>query len=158
MEEKAEKTKTKVSPNIFLRVAGTFSLVYYGMSGSLFFLALIFVRFLTEMTEIYLPDFNLSTTITFIFVLAGFLLHLLAVIGLLMLMINGKKTGYLLFILSSIPILLIQMISLNYDSYQKIFLETGLIFFISLIYFLTPKGTYITDIMSVNKINNLNEE
>ncbi|MDP2236823.1 MAG: hypothetical protein Q8J88_10350 [Bacteroidales bacterium] len=158
MEEKAEKTKTKVSPNIFLRVAGTFSLVYYGMSGSLFFLALIFVRFLTEMTEIYLPDFNLSTTITFIFVLAGFLLHLLAVIGLLMLMINGKKTGYLLFILSSIPILLIQMISLNYDSYQKIFLETGLIFFISLIYFLTPKGTYITDIMSVNQINNLNEE
>ncbi len=158
MEEKAEKTKTKVSPNIFLRVAGTFSLVYYGLSGILFFLALIFVRFLTEMTEIYLQDFNLSASITFIFVLAGFLLHLLVVIGLLMLMIKGKKTGYFLFILASIPILLIQMISLNSNGYEKFILEIGMIFLISLIYILTPKGTYVTDIMSVDQINGLNEE
>jgi len=158
MEEKAEKTKTKVSPNIFLRVAGTFSLVYYGLSGILFFLALIFVRFLTEMTEIYLPDFNFSASITLVFVLMGFVLHFLAVTGLLMLIIKGKKAGYFLFILASTPILLIQFVSLNYDGYQKIILEIVMIFLISVIYFLTPKEAYSTDIVSINPVANSDEQ
>ncbi len=158
MEEKAEKTKTKVSPNIFLRVAGTFSLVYYGLSGILFFLALIFVRFLTEMTEIYLPDFNFSASITLVFVLMCFVLHLLAVTGLLMLIIKGKKAGYFLFILASTPILLIQFVSLNYDGYQKIILEIVMIFLISVIYFLTPKEVYSTDIVNINPVTNSDEQ
>jgi hypothetical protein len=158
MEEKAEKIKTKLASNVLLRFVGAFSLVYYGLSGSLFFLALIFIRFLSEMTEIYLPDFNFSAAITLVFVLAGLLLHILAITGLLLLMIKGKETGYFLFILSSIPILLMQFVSLKYESYQKIILEIILIFLISVIYFLTPKEAYSTDIIDVNQINNSNEQ
>jgi hypothetical protein len=158
MEEKAEKIKTKLASNVFLRFVGAFSIVYYGLSGSLFILALIFIRFLSEMTEIYLPDFNFSAAITLVFVLAGLLLHILAITGLLLLMIKGKKTGYFLFILSSIPILLMQFVSLKYESYQKIILEFILIFLISVIYLLTPKEAYSADIIDVNQINNSNEQ
>ncbi|MBS4061868.1 MAG: hypothetical protein KG029_15835 [Bacteroidetes bacterium] len=158
MEEKAEKIKTKLASNVFLRFVGAFSIVYYGLSGSLFILALFFIRFLSEMTEIYLPDFNFSAAITLVFVLAGLLLHILAITGLLLLMIKGKKTGYFLFILSSIPILLMQFVSLKYESYQKIILEFILIFLISVIYFLTPKEVYSADIIDVNQINNSNEQ
>lgn len=142
---KIEKTRS----SIFLRFAGAFSLVYYGLSGIFFLLAIVFNDFIISLSETYYEGYNLSPVTTIIFLGFGLILHILVFISLIKLMNRGLKKDYILYILSTFSILLVQFTSIQYEGYHKFYLEISLMILITLIYFLTINNFYKADLTNV---------
>jgi uncharacterized protein YacL len=136
MENVPDLKVNKQRSNILLRFAGTFSLVYYGLSAILFILALVFNDFIIALSETYYEGYNLSPFMTIFFLAIGLILHILVLFSLIKLMNRGLKKDYIWYILSAFSILLIQFSSIKYEGYHKFFLEISLMFLISLFYFI----------------------
>lgn len=88
---------------LLLSLLCLFSWIYYGLTGFLFLLALLYSGWIAEVISQYIPDQSLSPIQTSLLILGLLLLHAVAIAGTILLWI-GKPAGYYLF---SVPTILL---------------------------------------------------
>ncbi|PKP53071.1 MAG: hypothetical protein CVT92_05730 [Bacteroidetes bacterium HGW-Bacteroidetes-1] len=137
-----------------IKLAGTFSLVYYVVTGSFFGFALFFNDFLEELTNTYFATSDIQRSDIVLFLSIGFIFHLGVIIGLIMLMKKTKRNGFLLFFVSAVLILMLQMTTIHFERFLIYFIEILIIFVMSLLFFLEV----ISNKNSDNQDNSLNTE
>ena len=98
-----EKAKSTGKRPLLLSVLCIFAWIYYGIMASLFLLALFYSGWITEIINQYITDDSWSTTQTVLLFLSMFALHAIAFSGVVLLW-NGRRTGYYLFAIPSILI------------------------------------------------------
>lgn len=123
---------TKSRNGLLLRVVCAFAITYYGMASIVLFAALVFNEFITDMSKQYLPDMDISRLQFFLFILAGLLMNLGAVLG-SSLVLFKKRNGISVFVLSSVLIIIYQFVLSGPDGWQKYVVELGLLLFFLLI-------------------------
>lgn len=88
---------------LLLSLLCIFSWIYYGILASLFLAALFYSGWITDVINQYIPDKNWSKTIVSLLFLSMFLLHAIAILGVVLLW-KGRPKGYYLFAISTIII------------------------------------------------------
>jgi hypothetical protein len=106
--EKSENLKS--SRPFLLSLVSVFSFIFFGIITLLFLLALFNVSWILDITEKYLPDSDFSKGKAVFYIIAGFLLHSIALAGIIYIW-KGRKTGYYLFSISSILLASFQLLS-----------------------------------------------
>jgi hypothetical protein len=118
MDEETENpekgiTKKNRSPHdrpFFLSLVSVFAFIFYGLL-SLFFLAgLFFSGWITEVRNQYLTEGTESKQMIILIMAAGFLFHLVSFIGCIKIWFM-RKSGFLMFSISSLIIALFQLFS-----------------------------------------------
>lgn len=100
--------KRKSKRPLLLTLLSLFTWIYYGIMASLFFLALFYSGWITDVINQYIPDGSLSKTQVSIVFLCLFLFHGIAFAGIILLW-KGRPAGYYLF---SVPTILITLFHL----------------------------------------------
>lgn len=118
-----------------------FSLIYYSISGILFLLGLVFNRSLTEIILSYESELFLQQSPIILILILGLIFHIGAVIGSIYILKHVVIKGVLIFVISSILILALQLIVSRYEGYLKIELEIFLIISASVLYVFRRKKT-----------------
>ncbi|NQV02684.1 MAG: hypothetical protein HQ542_08570 [Bacteroidia bacterium] len=93
---------------LLLSVLCLFAWVCFSILSTLFLLALFYSGWITEIINQYIPDETWSTTQVSLLFLGMFILHATAFSGVILLW-NGRRTGYYLF---SVPTILITVFHL----------------------------------------------
>lgn len=119
-----------------IKLAGTFSLVYYVVTGSLFGFALFFNDFLEELTNTYFATSDIRRSDIVLFLSIGLIFHLGVIIGLLMLIKKTKRNGFFLFFVSSVLILILQLTTIQFEGILIYSIEILIIFLMSTLFFL----------------------
>jgi hypothetical protein len=117
---------------LLLRIVCAFAITYYGLATIVLFVVLVFNEFITDMSKQYLPDMELSRLQLFLFILAGLLMNLGAVLG-SSLVLFKKRNGISVFVLSSVLIIIYQYVLSGPDGWQKYVVELGVLLFFLLI-------------------------
>ncbi len=119
--------KNKRSENhILLRLVCSFAIAYYGLSGLVLLVALVFNEFITGLSMQYLPELGLTRLQIILFLLAGLMMNLGAVYG-ITLVLKKKIIGAVVFVLSSFLIMGYQFILSGTEGWQKYAVESGLL-------------------------------
>ena len=111
-----------------LTLIGLFSFTYFGFISFLFLLVLFNSGWITEVLNKYLPESVKSRTGIFMLILAGFVLHALAITGSAMIWWM-KKSGYIIFAISCLIITSYQLFQTKVS-----FLTTGIYIVLILVY------------------------
>jgi hypothetical protein len=93
---------------LLLTLLSLFTWIYYGIMASLFFLALFYSGWITDVINQYIPDGSWTKTQVSLIFLCLFLCHGIAFAGIILLW-NGQPAGYYLF---SVPTILITLFHL----------------------------------------------
>lgn len=91
-----------------LTLLSVFTIVFFGIFSLLFLVSLFYSGALTRVINQYLPEHPASRSQVFLLTLAGFLLHAAALTG-IFLILKLKKTGYLIFGISTLIIGIYQL-------------------------------------------------
>ncbi len=133
MEEKIKPVKIPkagqaASRPVLLTVFCLFSFVFFSVMSLLFFMGAFWSGWVTRVTNQYTPSEIYTKNQILIIFLAGFLLHLLAFTGTILIW-NLRKTGYYLFGLSC-------LIIASFQSFQpQIAVTTTAIYILLLLFF-----------------------
>jgi uncharacterized membrane protein YgdD (TMEM256/DUF423 family) len=121
--------KKPVICSMILAMALTYFLVLFIM----FFVALVFSGDITKTISYYYrgPDFNLSAIIWF--TLVGTFVYLSGVTGIILMLAN-RKSGFYLFFLTALTILLLDFIVLDFD-WLRYLIHSGFIFLLGILHF-----------------------
>jgi hypothetical protein len=121
--------KKPVICSMILAMALTYFLVLFIM----FFVALVFSGDITKTISYYYrgPDFNPSAIIWFI--LVGTFVYLSGVTGIILMLAN-RKSGFYLFFLTALTILLLDFIVLDFD-WLRYLIHSGFIFLLGILHF-----------------------
>lgn len=122
------RRKNKRSRPAFLTLLCLFSFVFYGLISLVFFLALFFSGWIADVRSKYLPEGTESKGIIILITLAGLLLHLVSLTGSIY-MWYRRRSGYLMLSISTLIILLYQLLS------SSISVLTTVVYFIFIILF-----------------------
>jgi len=104
--------QTRESRPLFLSVICVFSFVFYGLITILFLLAFFYSGWIAEVRNKYITDGNESKQMILLITAAGFLLHLVSLMGSIKIW-HLKKTGYLMFSISSLVVAIFQLFSIK---------------------------------------------
>jgi magnesium-transporting ATPase (P-type) len=121
------KRKHKQPRPLFLSVISVFAFVFYGLISVLFLLALFSSGWISEVRNKYLPEGAETKQMIILITAAGFLLHLISLIGSINIW-HRRKSGYLMLSISTLIIALFQLLS----NRISIFTTAVYIFFIIL--------------------------
>ena len=80
-----------------------FSFVFFGMISLLFFIALFWAGTIADMVLRYAPERSIQRFTVFFYILGGLILHLSSLTGIILIW-NMRRTGYLVFGISSLII------------------------------------------------------
>jgi hypothetical protein len=108
--ETHKKRKHKQQRPVFLTMICLFAFVFYGLISLLFLLALFFSDWITEVRNNYLPDRIESKQIIILITVAGFIFHMVSLIGTINIWYR-RKSGYLMLSISTLIIALFQLFS-----------------------------------------------
>ncbi len=112
MEEPAQKIEEPRQPMtkrpFLLTLICLFSFVLFGFISILFFLALFYSGWITEVVNKYTPENMESRTKMLAFILGGFLLHATSLTGTVLLW-QMKRKGYIIFAVSGLIITAYQL-------------------------------------------------
>lgn len=95
---------------VLLTLLCLFSFVFYGLLSVIFLMAMFLSGWITRVRNIYLPESAESGSAIILVTSAGFLLHMVSLVGTIY-MWNMKKTGFLMLAISSLIISLYQLLS-----------------------------------------------
>ncbi|NOU47234.1 MAG: hypothetical protein HOO86_09250 [Bacteroidales bacterium] len=130
MSEIIEKIKKFRPPlSLLLRLSCVFTLVYYSVYMLLFLFSLMFKDFITEFSQLYIPDAALNPYEVMLMLLAGFLINAGVVTGLIFMLIK-RNIGPFLYTFSATLILIYQFIMGNYLLTDKFVVEIFLLMLI----------------------------
>jgi hypothetical protein len=107
-QEALDEWKDKAPRPVFLTLISLFSFVFFGLISLFFLLALFYSGWISEVRNKYLPEGTESKQLIILLTAAGFLLHLIAFTGSIMIWFR-KKSGYALFSISTLIIALYQL-------------------------------------------------
>jgi hypothetical protein len=105
-----KKHKHKQPRPVFLSMICVFAFVFYGLISILFLAALFSSGWISEVRNKYLPEGNESKLMIILIIAAGFLLHMISLIGIIK-MWYRRKSGYLMLSISTLIIALFQLFS-----------------------------------------------
>lgn len=80
-----------------------FSFVFFGLISLLFFIALFWAGTIADMVLRYAPEHSVQRFTVFFYILGGLVLHLSSLTGIILIW-NMRRTGYLIFGISSLII------------------------------------------------------
>ena len=134
MEAEPKEIKKRTRSRTFIcSVTLVMAFTYFGVFFLLFAAGLFYKGPLTGIFELYLPnEENLVAEID-LFLISGFLLYLAAIAGLVILMLK-KRSGFYLFTLSAVLLLLIDLSFFDFD-WLRYLIITGLIFVLGVFHF-----------------------
>jgi cation transport ATPase len=103
-----QKRKHKKPRPVFLSVISIFAFVFYGMISLFFLFALFSSGWISEVRNKYLPDGTESKQMIIMITAAGFILHVVSLIGSINIWYR-RKFGYLMLSISTLIIALFQL-------------------------------------------------
>jgi hypothetical protein len=118
--------------SFLLTVLCLFSFVFFGLISVLFLFALLYSGSIADMVLRYAPENPPARISVFFYILGGFLLHTLSLAGIILIW-NMKKSGYILFSISSLIIAAYQLLATQISPLTTAF-YIGLIFAFGLFY------------------------
>jgi hypothetical protein len=106
------KRRYKEPRPVFLTMISLFAFVFYGLISLSFLLALFFSGWISEVRDKYLPEGTESKQMIILITTAGFVLHMISLIGSINIWYR-RKYGYLMFSISTLIIALFQLFTDN---------------------------------------------
>jgi hypothetical protein len=108
--EDRQEIDNKLPRPFFLSLVTVFAFVFYGLLSLFFLAALFFSGWITEVRNKYLTEGTESKQSIILIIAAGFLLHLVSFIGCIKIWFM-RKSGFLMFSISTLMIALFQLFS-----------------------------------------------